>query len=408
MAGLSAARTLTEHGVRVTLIEARDRVGGRIRTILSGPGQMPTELGPEFVHGRPPEIFELVEADGIELMEVIEPHVRLRGGKVVRDDDFLERVGRALEIDLDGPDLSVTALLARNRITGHERTGVLAYVEGFHAADPDRVSAQSLARAGASSEALHADAVYTLPGGYQTIVDALDRRIDRRLARFVLGARADEVTWKRGEAIVRVGSVLHRGDALVVALPLGVLQAHAVRFSPPLWPRASAIAAQAMGHVLRFTVRLKAPVWHESAVDEVRRGFHFLFTDDEALPTFWRRGDAHSIVAWCGASRADRLPLDPHERRTLVIEKLAAALAVPGERAHAMVEDVLWHDWQADPLCRGAYSYALVGGEWAPAALATPLDDTLVFAGEHCDTSSQTGTVHGAIASGRRAAVALL
>ena len=62
------------------------------------------------------------------------------------------------------------------------------------------------------------------------------------------------------------------------------------------------------------------------------------------------------------------------------------------------------HDWTHDPFARGAYSYQTVGGDQAPAALARPLRGTVFFAGEASDTDGRTGTVHGAIATGRRAA----
>lgn len=62
------------------------------------------------------------------------------------------------------------------------------------------------------------------------------------------------------------------------------------------------------------------------------------------------------------------------------------------------------HDWTHDPFARGAYSYQTVGGERAPASLARPLRGTLFFAGEAADAEGRTGTVHGAIGSGRRAA----
>jgi monoamine oxidase len=73
-----------------------------------------------------------------------------------------------------------------------------------------------------------------------------------------------------------------------------------------------------------------------------------------------------------------------------------------------MVEAEWMHDWVHDPLARGAYSYQLVDGADAPAALARPLGGTLFFAGEATDSEGATGTVHGAISSGRRAARQLL
>ena len=66
------------------------------------------------------------------------------------------------------------------------------------------------------------------------------------------------------------------------------------------------------------------------------------------------------------------------------------------------------HNWLRDPFARGAYSYMLVGGSDAPAKLARPLERTLFFAGEAADPEGRTGTVHGAISSGRRAAAQVI
>jgi monoamine oxidase len=71
-------------------------------------------------------------------------------------------------------------------------------------------------------------------------------------------------------------------------------------------------------------------------------------------------------------------------------------------------EELYMHDWQADPFSRGAYSYAKVGADGAHAALASPVGNTLFFAGEATDTGGHNGTVHGAIASGERAAAEIL
>ena len=70
--------------------------------------------------------------------------------------------------------------------------------------------------------------------------------------------------------------------------------------------------------------------------------------------------------------------------------------------------DFFVHDWQSDPYCRGAYSYALVDGNEAARRLAAPVGNTLFFAGEATDCNGHNGTVHGAIASGQRAAAELI
>jgi monoamine oxidase len=86
------------------------------------------------------------------------------------------------------------------------------------------------------------------------------------------------------------------------------------------------------------------------------------------------------------------------------INSLARQLGLSPRRIRGMVEAAWLHDWEHDPFSRGAYSYQTVGGVDAPAALARPLRGTLFFAGEAADPEGRTGTVHGAIATGRRAA----
>ncbi|MGH7694433.1 MAG: FAD-dependent oxidoreductase, partial [Gemmatimonadaceae bacterium] len=86
------------------------------------------------------------------------------------------------------------------------------------------------------------------------------------------------------------------------------------------------------------------------------------------------------------------------------IASVAANFGVTRRRVAAQLVHVFTHDWQHDPFSRGAYSYGLVGGaDWAK-RLARPLDGTLWLAGEAASREGNTGTVHGAIASGRQAA----
>jgi monoamine oxidase len=72
------------------------------------------------------------------------------------------------------------------------------------------------------------------------------------------------------------------------------------------------------------------------------------------------------------------------------------------------LEAAYCHDWQTDPFSLGAYSYGKVGADGAQEALGRPVENTLFFAGEATDTSGHNGTVHGAIASGYRAAGEIL
>ena len=72
--GLSAARKLHHAGARVLVLEARNRIGGRILTRREKNGDLPIELGAEFVHGMPESIFNLLSAHGIEDGDMLSPN----------------------------------------------------------------------------------------------------------------------------------------------------------------------------------------------------------------------------------------------------------------------------------------------------------------------------------------------
>lgn len=111
------------------------------------------------------------------------------------------------------------------------------------------------------------------------------------------------------------------------------------------------------------------------------------------------------IVGWSGGPPARLLAAKgPDGVRDVAFRELASHIGWSRRRLAGMVREVLFHDWQADPFSRGAYSYALVGGADAAKALARPIERTLFFAGEAADPQGRNGTVEGAIGSGRRAA----
>jgi len=115
------------------------------------------------------------------------------------------------------------------------------------------------------------------------------------------------------------------------------------------------------------------------------------------------------LVGWVGGPTAhelSRLPIGEREARA--ISSLAAILHMSPAAIRARLIGVFHHDWVNDPFARGAYSYSRVGGHRSPQELARPVHDTLWFAGEAADRQATAGTVHGAMASGWRAADQIL
>ena len=130
-------------------------------------------------------------------------------------------------------------------------------------------------------------------------------------------------------------------------------------------------------------------------------------TSDVDFPIWWTTYPVRSplLVGWCGGPKALQLAgRRSDEIESAALRSLAKLLptTVASLRKHLVSSHV--HDWISDPFSRGAYSYSRVGGDDAPARLARPVEGTLFFAGEAADPEGRTGTVHGAIATGRRAA----
>jgi monoamine oxidase len=195
---------------------------------------------------------------------------------------------------------------------------------------------------------------------------------------------------------------------LIVTVPLGVLKAGAIEFSPKLAEKEDAMSRLEMGDAERVSLCLASDAWvaHDHFSPE-----GFLFTGEPPLPVWWvsRPPPFPVVTGWAGGRNARALrELDDAARVDAAVAALAAALSVDAGRLREDLRGGFSHNWLADPFARGAYSYAGVGGSEAGTQLAVPIDGTLFFAGEATESDGQNGTVHGAIASGRRAAKRVL
>jgi monoamine oxidase len=189
-------------------------------------------------------------------------------------------------------------------------------------------------------------------------------------------------------------------ERLVITVPLGVLQDGAIRFDPE--PTHTLVAARALefGQAIRVTLRFDRAFWED---EEKFAGASFLFSDEHVFPTWWttRPVAAPVITGWSAGPKADAL-LGKNKTEVIraALDSLGRILGMPLGR----VENAWFHDWHADPFARGAYSYVPAGALAARRRLCEPVQDTLYFAGEATDLLGYGGTVHGAIASGNRAA----
>jgi monoamine oxidase len=430
VAGLAAAMELTGNGLRVCLIEARDRIGGRIYTFREDLESLPLELGAEFVHGKAPETFSIADASGLPLVDVTGGHWSIVDGRLTRSEETwseMDNVMKRLKEE-KGPDRLFTDFLEEYvNETGRTEVKAVAssYVQGFHAARLDKVGVAGLSRTNEAAESIDGDKSFRILGGYDELPAAMFASLKRELTILNLETVVEEVCWEEGKVEVVAVRRKHRSrlkaPRAILTLPLGVLKAPAgakgaVQFSPRIPEREIALNGVEMGNAVHIVLRFTEKFW-ESVELPTREGLAslwdlgFLHARDEAVPTWWTQLPVRTstLVGWAGGGAADALcRLTDAELVETAIKSLSRILDFDLTRLNRLLDKAFVHNWSTDPFSRGAYSYVGLNGLDAMKQLATPVKSTLFFAGEATSFDGHWGTVHGAIGSGRKAAREIL
>ncbi|HEV8190284.1 MAG TPA: NAD(P)/FAD-dependent oxidoreductase [Ktedonobacterales bacterium] len=430
-AGLAAAHTLSQRGLSIAVLEARERIGGRVWTIRPQGSSIPLELGAEFVHGRPRETFAIAAAAGLTLCELGGDTWLSYGGKLSQEDedeDDWEAIFAAVR-SWHGEDRPLHAFLDEH-FPGEKwakaKRAYSGYAAGFDAADPEDVSVRWLALTEEAEDTMHGHRTTRVVEGYDRVLQWLRDGLDQSRSVVRLNTVAREIRWQRGqvEVVAREmpgeSTVTYTARAAVVTVPLGVLVASpdalgALRFVPDLPEKLAALDGIAMGEVVKIVIRFREQFWDVGWWEQPKLPqlphLSFLLSGDNVLPTWWTAFPllVPTLVGWIGGPRAASLARQPHDAiAAQALDALARVLRAPRVELEALLVGWHLHNWSTDPYTRGAYSYVRAGGFDAPAKLGEPVANTLFFAGEATDTTGNTGTVAAALATGIRAAKEVL
>jgi monoamine oxidase len=412
--GLAAARELSAAQLEVIVLEARDRIGGRIHTQFD---KWPIELGADFVHGKPPETLAIAERAGLKLQSIPNLHWHFHDGVLTKSGDFWSKVEDVMDemSRYRGPDQSFDTFLDQYK-RSDIRTIATLYVEGFHAAHADRISVHGLNKTNEAASEIDDDKQFRVENGYVRIAQALHDEAIGSGTTFHLNTIVEAVNWKRNEVtVVTTTSQRFKARRMLVTLPLSLIKT--VRFVPALTETQNAADKLAMGQVIKVMLRFREPFWEELSVPGEKekpadlKDLTFIHAPAELLPTWWTQFPVRTpvLAGWTGGTRAEKLSVESDD--SLLDHAFQALTHIFGVSKGFLEESLAefyTHNWQRDAFSAGAYSYIPVGGLDAQVQFARPVDGTIFFAGEASNEVGHHGTVHGALASGIRAAKEIL
>jgi monoamine oxidase len=386
LAGLSAADELRRAGADVLVLEARDRVGGRVWSRELENGAI-VEMGAEFILPGNTAVRELAERFGLGLWDKGMRYGRRepRGGAGASLAE-VEAAAAAAERELErgGGDLSARRLLDGLQIPSGAREALLARVEISSGNSADLVAARDLAGIA------HVDdhPAPSIAGGNQSLPLALAESLGRAVR---LRSPVERITWRGDGVRLRAAGVEIEADSCVVAVPASVLSR--IRFEPALPDRlADAFATIRYGSAAKLFVPLRRPAAPSAVMSVPERYWTWTATGDGDQPQ-----PVVSAFAGSPAALARLEVAAGHDHWLASIERLRDDLDLEPEGA-------LLSTWSDDPWVGAAYSTS------PPAEIGASLEQpvgALAFAGEHAG-GEFSALMEGAIRSGRRAAAALL
>ncbi len=402
IAGLTAARSLAMSGKSIIVLEASDRVGGRIHTIKGEGFVRPTEMGAEFIHGSAPLLRRLAGESKTPLLRTESnawevTNGRLRLSEVANSD--MKKVTEALK-NLES-DMTMSDFLSHyfpGSSNTSQREHVTQMVEGFDAADVSKISALSLRDEWSGEDEFTG---HRPLGGYSKFVHYLTHEAREAGAQFFLSSVVEEIQWKRNEVkVVCTNGGKFTANKVIVTIPAAVLKHGSVRFTPALARHQDAFQKTETGGVIKFLFEFKHAFW-EKSYPNVRemQNLGFIFSD-AFVPTWWtqRPNPAPLLTGWLAGPAAQNAGDDE-----VLLKKAIDSLAyIFGCHQNFIKEQVVANriiNWLKEPFSLGAYGYKTLHTADILRVVNEPVEETIFFAGEAFNDGEEMGTVEAAMNS---------
>ncbi|MFB6455884.1 flavin monoamine oxidase family protein [Chitinophaga sp. Hz27] len=416
-AGLMAAYTLIKTGKTVTVLEARNRIGGRIHTVNNEHNFSQAELGAEFIHGNLPVTLNLLNETGVAYTKTSFKMLHSQNGAFLEGDEAVTGWDMLLEKMYQQEDDMPLRKFLQEHFSSDEYTHMRAQIEGF-VNGYDTGNVDDISTFAVRQEWSHEDddAQYRIDAGYGKLMQYLADTVTAAGSEIFLNKVATEIQWQHDKVSISTkDNSKYFAPKVIVALPLGILQASApqdgaLTFVPAIPHQEAALKDIGYGAIIKILLAFKEPFWTTNKnfnSPENSPSTTLLVTSAEQVPTFWTQTSVNSplLTGWLGGPPADtKKDLSPEGILELTLQSLSNIFQLS---LSSLKNDLTaWHvaNWTTATYTKGSYAYDKVGSAAARKVLTQTIEQTIFFAGEYLYDGPAMGTVEAALSSGQNAA----
>lgn len=404
-AGLMAAKYLSAAGFNVTILEAANRIGGRIHSFTGDGFTNTIELGAEFIHGNLPVTLGLLKEANISYVATGGRRIKLQHGKLEASnawnnwDELLHAMQQLKE------DMTVARFL-ETYFAGSKyetlRKSVTGFAEGYDLADIQTASVFALRDEWMKED----EPQYRIPTGYTSLMVYLLQCSVANAATIHYNSFVQTISWNASSVeVITTSGQIFSASYLIITVSLGMLLSGKMKFTPEIPTHLHAAGNIGFGTATKIFFQFDHALWNNYAPDA---GF---IMADEFVNVWWTQApDSYPMLTgWLGATKAIQLATQPDaQAMTSALNCLSGMFNVEISKLEKIIVASKISDWSKDPFALGGYSFNTTQSANAKQILHTVVGNKIFFAGEACYDGAVVGTVEAALISGQTAAENIL
>ena len=408
-AGLMAAKILSTHNKKILVLEAKDRLGGRIYPVNDF--SFPVEGGAEFIHGNLKTTFDLLKEADLKKEKIKGTFCRVEKGRWYADDnlvpgwELLIKKMKECKKDVSIDEFFDTSF--KEKKYDALKKYFIKYIEGYDAANPVNTSVLAIRK-----EMEAGDAPQYRPGnGYHSLIEYLKKTCLKNGA--IIKTNEPVTKLLRNKNIeIFTSQKKYFCKKVICAVPLGVLQCTRkqkcfIDFPDVLKGHLNAAKKIGNGPVIKFLLEFDTAFWLDKSFLKEKNipPPSYLFTDT-AIPTWWTQFPSREplLTGWIAGPSSYKIKnYSAKKFKQIVLESLSSIFTLPVGDLQKRLKNFRVVNWINEAYILGGYSYPTLQTTKARKILQQPFENIFYFAGEYV-TENSSSTVDAALLSGKSVA----